>query len=345
MVCNNIEDVYRFVELFKERLPGEWTTFESQDQIASPNAGGYRALHVNFRLDVGEHPFGRDLVPCEVQIRSRLQDAWAELSHDDIYKQPDLPEDLRARGKDLAEVLAAADRIASDIRAKVRKETAPTGERPQLDRVSQDGLAYIFRNVFGRSPPDYVVRRALNLCRELKIQSLEQLLGILDRREFRDKVAEAYQSAVPVPIGVEDVFLASLYALVRGDARAVAQVRRNARREWREIEKIATREMLFSLPPTMEKLIAQLEDTSAEPDVEGWAEALGTTRECGICGSTIIDPYSFAEAAVQYYETADADGDAVHRIEVVLRSSGVETGGWGDGSLCAYHDEQASRED
>src|SRR6266436_334941 len=108
--------VYRFAELLKERLPGAPGEFEIQDHIKNPNKGGYRALHVNFRLDIGSHAFAPDRVSCEVQIRSRLQDAWAKLSHDDIYKQPDLPGDLRARAKDLAEILTAADRIASDIR-------------------------------------------------------------------------------------------------------------------------------------------------------------------------------------------------------------------------------------
>lgn len=346
VVCNNIEDVYRFAELLKERLPSPFGEFEVQDYIKNPIDGGYRALHVNFRLDVGEHPFKPDLVPCEVQIRSSLQDAWAELSHDDIYKQPDLPEDLRARANDLAEVLAAADKIASDIRLRVRQETIPPVQRPDLARVSQDGLAFIFKDVFGRSPPDYVVRRGLNLCRDLGIVSLEQLPEVLGRGEFRDKVAEAYRSIMGVSIGVEDVFLASLYALAKGDSRAIAQVRRNARREWREIEQFARREMLASLPPTIEELIARLEDTSAEADVEGWAEALGATGECGICGTMIIDPFSFAEAAVQHYEISGDDADDAHeRIETAIRASGVEIGGWGDGSLCAYHNEQAAKDD
>jgi hypothetical protein len=107
-------------------------------------------------------------VPCEVQIRSRLQDAWAELSHDDIYKQTDLAEDLRARAKDLAEVLSAADKIASDIRVRVRRVTVPPEHFPNLDHVSEVGLAFVFKDVFGRSPPDYVIRQGLNLCQKLQ---------------------------------------------------------------------------------------------------------------------------------------------------------------------------------
>lgn len=65
VVCNNIEDVYRFAELLKERVAGAFGEFEIQDHIKNPNKGGYRALRVNFRLDVGKNPFRPDLIPCE----------------------------------------------------------------------------------------------------------------------------------------------------------------------------------------------------------------------------------------------------------------------------------------
>ena len=345
VVCNNIEDVYRFAELLKERIPTAFGEFEIQDHIKKPNNGGYRALHVNFRLDVGQHPLHPDLVPCEVQIRSRLQDAWAELSHDDIYKQPNLPEDLRSRAKDLAEILAAADRIASDIRARVTEESIPPEQRPNLSRVSREGLAFLFKETFGRSPPDYVIRRALNLSSDLDIGSLERLPAVLGHEEFRRKVADAYQAIMPASIGAEGIFLSALYALARGEARAIGKVRRDARREWREIDQIARREMLADLPATIDELVEQLESSDGETDIEGWAEALETTRACAICGTTIVDPYSFAEAALQYYEADDGGGELQNRIETAIRRSSTETGGWGDGSLCAYHNEQASKDD
>lgn len=345
VVCNNIEDIYRFAELLKERLPSLWGEFEIQDHIKEPIEGGYRALHVNFGLDVSE-TLGPDLVPCEVQIRSRLQDAWAELSHDDIYKQPGLPEDLRARAKDLAEVLAAADKIASDIRSRAMRETVSPEHRPDLDCVSAEGLAFIFREVFGRSPPDYAVRMALNLCDKLGVATLEGLAEVLGRTEFRNKVAEIYRSIIGVVIGIEDIFLAALYALAEDDDKAIKWVRQKASRERRELEQFAQREALSSLPDTIEELIEDIEDPRGEADIEGWAEALGTTSDCGICSTTIIQPFSFAEAAVQHYEISEADDADVHeRIEAALSASGVETGGWGDGLLCAYHNEQVAKDD
>jgi ppGpp synthetase/RelA/SpoT-type nucleotidyltranferase len=342
VLCNNIDDVYRFAELLKERLPGAPGEFEIEDHIKNPIKGGYRALHVNFRLDVGSHPFAPDRVACEVQIRSRLQDAWAELSHDDIYKQPDLPDDLRARAKDLAEVLAAADRIASDIRARVTVERIPPEQRPNLRRVSPEGLAFLFKETFGRSPPDYVIRRALNVSDEIGVDSLEGLPAILGREEFRNKVAAAYQAVMPASIGAEDTFLAALYALARGEARAISKVRRDARREWREIDEFARREMLADLPATIDEVMEQLEGGAGS---EGWAEALGTTHDCAICGTTIVEPFAMAEALLRHYDAADEDGGLHQRIETAILRSSTETGGWGDGSLCAYHYERAAKDD
>ena len=187
VVCNNIEDVYRFAELLKERLASPWNNFSVQDYIREPKEGGYRSLHVNFDFDLGEHLLERDLVSCEVQIQSRLQDAWAVLTHDDIYKQPALPEDLRARAKDIAEVLAAADKIASDIRSRAMREIPSPAHPPDMRQVSVEGLVYSFKDVFGRSPHDYVVRLALNLCDRLHITTLEEFPNVSRGQNFVTK--------------------------------------------------------------------------------------------------------------------------------------------------------------
>ena len=345
VVCNNVEDVHRFAELLKERLPSSWDEFIVQDYTIEPKEGGYRALHVNFRLDVEEDTFQWDFVPCEVQIRSRLQDAWAELSHDDIYKQPGLPEDLRARAKDLAEVLGAADRIASDIRSRVMREIASPEQRPDMSQVSAVGLVYSFKEVFGRSPPDYAVRLALDLCDQLQIVSLEGFPELLDRAEFRDKVFGAYRSIVGGGIGIEEIFLAALYAVAEGDDKAIRWVRKKARRERHEHEQFAMSEALYSLPDTVENLIEAIHDPRVEADIEGWAGALGATTDCALCSTTIIQPSSFAESALQHYEIPEgADADVYERIEAALYGSGSETGGWSSESLCAYHDNQASKD-
>ena len=178
------------------------------------------------------------------------------------------------------------------------EETTPPKHRPKLNRVTEGGLAFIFRDTFGRSPPDYVIKQALNLCNELGIKTLVRLPEILRRDEFRRKAEEAYRAIMPGPVSIDKIFLASLYAVAKNDSLAIAKIRHDARREWREIDQFAKREMLQSLPATIDEMMNQLERPSAEGDIEGWAEALEAKKECGVCSTSIVDATDFAEAAL-----------------------------------------------
>ncbi len=340
VVCNNTEDVYRFVEILKERLHGDSGAFDVQDWIANPSDRGYRALHVNFPLDASQS-VAPELVPCEVQIRTRLQDAWAELTHDDIYKQPDLPQDLRARSSDLAEVLAAADKNASDIRRRAVQEAVSPLQRTELRTVTSSALVFVFRDVFGRSPPEYVVQQALNVCEELGISSLEQLREIIARNDFREELSNAYQAIMPARLSPEELILAGLYALANGDRAAVRYVRRKARREFREIDAVYRRERLSSLPRSFDELVAQLD--GGDSDAESWAAALEATDTCGVCGTTIIRPDALAERLIQHYDQPNSEKIRA-RIESAILHSGAECGGWDNSSLCSYHADQADKD-
>lgn len=333
--CNNVEDVYRFEALLRERLPFEAGPVERQDYIHTPK-DGYRALHLNFRLDAGT-PLAPQAVPCEVQIRSRLQDAWAELSHADIYKHDDLPADLLARAVDLSRLLAAAEEIAGDIRARVRQVTEPPDEQPPLTRVSAAGLAYIFKDVFGRAPADYVVRMALSTSEDLDIAALEGLPTILKRQAFRDRLNEGYSELLPIPIDSEAILLAGLHALAVDDGAAVRYVREQARLALDEIDDVARRELLAELPPTAEQLIDELGDPRGETDVALLAVALGAADNCPYCNATVVDAYGFAEATMYYYGLSGDEADRVcDRIQDAIFGSDVDTGGVGDPDACSH---------
>lgn len=345
VVCNNIEDVYRFEELLKENLSIESGPFGRQDYIEKPTHQGYRALHLNIRLNVSE-TFGFEVIPCEIQIRTRLQDTWAELVHSDIYKQHRLPEDLRFRAKDLAQLLATADSIAADIRARVQRVTEPPTARSKLDRVSAGALSYVFKDVFGRAPSDYVLAESLNRCGELGIGSLTGLSAVLRRQDFREMLAEAHRTFLPVGVSPEIIFIAGLYALAQGDQRAIRYVRRVARRKSREIDAFCRREMLTSLPESADALIDELDDPQGEVDVLGMAKALGVTNSCVLCGTALVDAYGLAEAAIGHYDLSDDEADrAAERIEQAVYGSGVETGDLDNSSVCSYCAAQMAKDD
>ncbi|MBX5086732.1 hypothetical protein HJB56_28825 [Rhizobium lentis] len=345
VVCNNIEDVYRFEELLTEILP-IGLAISRQDFIKNPTPQGYRALHLNVRIELFDGFFSNS-IPCEIQIRTRLQDAWAELSHGDIYKQDGLPEDLRDRARDLASLLATADGIATSIRERVQRVTEPPETVPDLDRLSMNSIAFIFKDVFGRAPPNYVVNEALALCDELAIDQLGGLIPLLKRQDFREKLAKAYSEFLPVTIRPETIFPAALYGLSKGEARALRYVRAQARREFKEIDAIARREMLSLLPATAEDLIEELEDPRGETDILSLASALGAANGCGYCSTPVVDPYTFAEAATRHYGLSGDEADETfERIEQALLSSGVDTGGPdGDPSVCSSCAHRLAKDD
>ena len=329
VVCNNVEDVYRFEALLHERLSFEAGPVKQQDYIHSPK-DGYRALHVNFYLDVGE-PLAPQMIPCEVQIRSRLQDAWAELSHADIYKHDDLPADLLARSVDLSVLLAAAEEIASDIRASAQRVMEPPDEQPSFGRVTEGSLAYIFKDAFGRAPASYVVAMALNTSKDLNIIALDGLPAILKRPGFRESLNGVQREIFPFPIDSETMLIAALHALASDDGAALRYVREQATRALDEIDDLARRELLSELPDTVEQLIDDIDDPRHETDVTLLAVALGVADNCPYCNATVIDPFGFSEAAMYHYGLSGDEADQLcERIQDAIFGSGVETGAFGD---------------
>jgi ppGpp synthetase/RelA/SpoT-type nucleotidyltranferase len=345
VICNNVADVYRFVELLKERAP---SSFEVQDYIEKPKKSGYRAVHVNFILEVsdpGNEPLFLSTtgVPCEVQIRTRLQDAWGELTHSDLY-QENLPREFALRAHDLADQIALADKLAGSIRHEAKRVVRPGGP-VDFTTVSLDGLREVFAETFGRYPHDYLVREAARTCEALRIQSLAQLPELLGDSGLRTALAETHQEIVGYRPSNEDQFIAALRAMAGGVPAARRHMKQLARRAFQEQEAAVTRELQGSLPRSLNSMLSKLEHHGREePDIERWASALGAVSECSVCGTTIVDPDAFATAAVEHYGDESEVESVIERIARSVLGSSVEQGGGFGGSLCAYHREQAGKE-
>jgi putative GTP pyrophosphokinase len=331
VVCNTAEDVYRFKELLHEELSLAGP-IEEQDYMAKPKESGYRGLHLNFRIGVGRS-FNQMRVPCEVQIRTLLQDSWAELVHSDIYKEgADLPQDLRGRTQDLATVMAAADQIASKVRARVMQETKVEPESVHLDTLSNEGLAFIFAEVFGRWPPGYAVQRALSVCQDVGITAVANLREKLSSQSFRDVIGQAYTEELGLNFSLspEDILALTPIAAVKGDDEAVKESRKLAKTEREEAEEFWRGEVLGSLPESFEAFIERLKERSI--DVEEVAEALGVLRKCSVCDAKIVSDDSFLEAIASHYG-ADANYDLLGVLQDATECWASDD----DPDLCSYH--------
>lgn len=120
----------------------------NKSQLLDPDRFGYLSLHYVCRLpdrrtSLPEYGAFADLA-CEIQIRSILQHAWAEIEHDLGYKTAEsIPRHIRRRFSRLAALLESADeeftRIRDNLRDYAEAVSQTIQERPEavlLDKVS-----------------------------------------------------------------------------------------------------------------------------------------------------------------------------------------------------------------
>jgi putative GTP pyrophosphokinase len=125
VVCWFVDDCEGFLELIRSsshlKLSGE-----VEDYMAKPKSSGYRSIHcvANIaydgvrRKDVGVEIVSQDMV-CEIQIRSKLQDAWADITHEFHYKAKNAGvenADFEALLCDVSERLATEDKTLIKFR-------------------------------------------------------------------------------------------------------------------------------------------------------------------------------------------------------------------------------------
>lgn len=164
LVCNNLSDINTFQEIVGE-LPLEGEGVQSlavrrdshRDYFSNPKPSGYRAYHVNIVVSVPGMNSNRR-VEVEIQARTLLQDGWGELTHEDTYKPGStVPQWIVGMSLRMAELLAAVDNIAQDLRTGLDVET----QRSVLPTDSPSGEGDIA--VIGAGAAEVVIPTPLDL--------------------------------------------------------------------------------------------------------------------------------------------------------------------------------------
>ncbi|SKO16543.1 GTP pyrophosphokinase [Mycobacteroides abscessus] len=90
------------------------------DYMKSPKASGYRGYHAVILVKVHENAEPCE-VKVEVQIKTRLQDAWGELTHESFYKSEDVDASPfhKTLARTMADLLDVVDRYANDLATEV----------------------------------------------------------------------------------------------------------------------------------------------------------------------------------------------------------------------------------
>ena len=331
VVCNNIEDVYRFRELLEEKLPTEVT---EQDYISKPGDAGYRALHLNFRLGVSDNKSGflfdvpKKEVGCEVQIRSLLQDVWARLSHADIYKGDGLPADLRERMTDLSGNLSSADQIASRIRKRVEQVRTPDDGESVESRLVRS-----YADVFGKAPSDYVIRETSDVASQLNEYQWEKLPSLLRDPSFKRRVDAIYRKAFGFQASVSERFTTSVRAIANTEDAALSHLQRIVDEEVEELDQVGRREILSEMPDSIADFIERIE--RVPESIVPCAEVLSATKHCSVCGKVLVNPDALEESLAEYYDLEEVPG-----VYSALAGSSLQIPDHDDPHLCMYHGEQ-----
>ena len=84
---------------------------EVEDYIQNPKASGYRSIHLaanvaydSVQRDKEQAIVSSEKMQCEIQIRTKLQDAWADVTHEFHYKAKNSGVDNAVYEKILAEI-------------------------------------------------------------------------------------------------------------------------------------------------------------------------------------------------------------------------------------------------
>lgn len=167
----------------------EFDVVETSDKAAllEDDRLGYSSLHFLVRLDrkrlsLPEYRQYKDLV-CELQIRTVLQHAWAEIEHDIQYKTAStIPSQLRKRFTSLAGLIEIADRefqAIQDEDMRIRSEARDSVEKGHFVgvEITPDALKTYLDRKYGRDDrmSEFSYQSVANTVRILGFDTIEEL--------------------------------------------------------------------------------------------------------------------------------------------------------------------------
>jgi putative GTP pyrophosphokinase len=131
VVCWFVDDCYGMLDYFQATKQFRIKPRSLEDYIKDPKPTGYRAIHIlaDVSYDLvksyqDQRTVIEDQMVCEIQIRSKLQNAWSEFTHEVHVKVPtEFQTDYDAAIADIASNLAVEDKSALAVRDILQKLT------------------------------------------------------------------------------------------------------------------------------------------------------------------------------------------------------------------------------
>ncbi len=305
VVVNNLFDIEPFIEELS-RSRG----FSVLDRQCKDEGGGYKAEHLQMRYSF-EYGGKQEDIACEMQVRTLLQDAWARLTHRDVYKNQACLRSL-AQGipRHLSESLTSLDELADAFRREVAQEVEPPNDLSDDAALDRQGIAFLYYEVLGKTPQEYEVQWLLNRARECRLSTVGEARKGLGK-DVLDRLRNIHDTRfLGLPLGTDALEYGMLYAAE--GAPAFGEYSRHIESEWQEIEAVARGEILAELPESYEEFVEELRAGNVSWEA---VRELGGFSECLRCGTEILCPDSAAEAVLAHFNVDDPDGTKQEDLE------------------------------
>ncbi len=138
-------DVDRVADIVEHEFSVDRENSIDKREALEPDRFGYCSVHYvvemsEERLRLREYQSFKGL-KCEIQIRSVLQHAWAEIEHDLGYKNPiTLPKEIRRNFSRLAGLLEIADKEFQDIRQFLSSYEENVAEKMENNELENEDI-------------------------------------------------------------------------------------------------------------------------------------------------------------------------------------------------------------
>lgn len=203
--CRIITYFLKDVEAVQSIISEEFDVLELANRSSYLRAGGspgYQSYHLIVRLSenrlaLAEYMRFRGLV-AEIQVRTVLQHAWAEIEHDIQYKSVDaLPAEIGQRFQALAGLIEIGDREFQEIadsyeQVRIAAEASlEAGELTQVELTADSLRSYLDRKLGpdGRMK-DWIYDWTSAYLRRMGFENLQQLDACIDGKDD-DKASRA----------------------------------------------------------------------------------------------------------------------------------------------------------
>jgi len=142
VVCWFVDDCYGILDYIQATKQFLIRPRSLEDYINDPKPTGYRAIHIladvsydRVKTYKKRRVVVEDKMICEIQIRTKLQEAWSEITHDVHTKIPaEFQVDYEIAIADIAKRLAAEDRSALTVRNILQRQV----EKKELEDFRND---------------------------------------------------------------------------------------------------------------------------------------------------------------------------------------------------------------